>query len=90
MDVEELVIHLLQIHLKVILEEMIVDAGHIMGLVVEVELQLLVLMDQVLQVEMEVQVEVEVKVDVDCGDVRSDSEKDPGVAAVVVEDRGRP
>ena len=55
MDVEELVIHLLQIHLKVILEEMIVDVGHIMELVVEVELQLLEEMDQVLQVEMEVQ-----------------------------------
>tara|TARA_R100001510_G_C7529004_1_gene121254 strand:- start:280 stop:480 length:201 start_codon:yes stop_codon:yes gene_type:complete len=55
MDVEELVIHLPQIHLKVILEEMIVDAGHIMGLVVAVELQLLEEMDQVLLVVMEVQ-----------------------------------
>jgi hypothetical protein len=55
MDVEELVIHLLQIHLKVILEEMIVDVGLIMELVVGVELQLLEEMDQVLQVEMEVQ-----------------------------------
>jgi hypothetical protein len=55
MDVEELVTHLQQVHLKVILEEMIVDAGHIMELVVEVELQLLEEMDQVLLVVMEVQ-----------------------------------
>tara|TARA_R100000900_G_scaffold138694_1_gene117910 strand:- start:875 stop:1261 length:387 start_codon:yes stop_codon:yes gene_type:complete len=57
MEVEELVIHLLQIHLKVILEEMMLDqdVDHLLELEVVVELLLLEIMQVLEKVEMEVQ-----------------------------------